>query len=141
MQPWEWEGDGSAQGAGAAPQRWPGDASATSPAGQLFTSSSFSTVCPYRDPSAFTAENTEVDILGINGVLYKGRLCSGATTRIVGMEGDFPGMKTFKPPSRQAMEKMRPAKYGSHYVSPYSCAALRARAPSSGGRHQDVPGV
>ncbi|XP_010214294.1 PREDICTED: putative uncharacterized protein C16orf96 homolog [Tinamus guttatus] len=54
------EGEGStmaAQGAGAAPQRWPGDACATSAAGQLFTSSCFSTVCPYGDPTAFTTEN------------------------------------------------------------------------------------
>ncbi|XP_025963547.2 uncharacterized protein C16orf96 homolog [Dromaius novaehollandiae] len=139
------EGEESAAaslGPGVAQQHWPGDERAVSPAGQLSTSSSLTTVCPYGGPTAFTAENTEVDILGINGVLYKGRLCSGATNRTVTLERDFPGMKTFQPSSRQPAEKTHPAKYGSRYVSPYSCAALRARAPSSssGGRRQDAPG-
>nr|XP_013795410.1 PREDICTED: uncharacterized protein C16orf96 homolog [Apteryx mantelli mantelli] len=137
------EGEGSvaaSQGPSTARQRWPGNMSTTSPARQLSTSSSLTTICPYGDPAAFAAENTEVDILGINGVLYKGRLCSGTTNTTVALERDFPGMKTFQLPSQQAAEKMRPAKYGSRYVSPYSCAAMWAKAPTSGGRRQDIAG-
>ncbi|KAF1609403.1 hypothetical protein FQV09_0014231, partial [Eudyptes chrysolophus] len=47
-----------------------------SPVGPLSSSSSLVTVCPCRDPADFTCKNREVDILGINGVVYKGRLSS-----------------------------------------------------------------
>ena len=128
-----------------------------------------------------------MDILGINGVVYKGRLSSPAANRTVTVGKDFPGrgaapghrvsssqavqppelacptisawdgsvphrrkaisslaspcansvsashskaMKSPQPRSRHTAEKMRRvSKYGSHYVSPYSCECLSRVSP------------
>ncbi|KAM6077578.1 uncharacterized protein C16orf96 homolog [Theristicus caerulescens] len=133
-----------------------------SPARPLSTSSSLVTVCPCEDPADFACENREVDILGINGVVYKGRLSPLAADKTITVGKDFPGRgaapgrgvssgqavqppelacpahpkatKTPQPRSRHTAEMRRATKYGRHYVSPYSCAAMRTKMGSSGGQ-------
>ncbi|XP_032854189.2 uncharacterized protein C16orf96 homolog [Tyto alba] len=108
-----------------------------SPAGPLPTSSSLITICSCGHPADFICKNGEVDILGINRVVYKGRLSSPAANRTVTMDKDFPATKTPQPRCRHTTEKIRRVpKYGSHYVSPYSCAATRTKTSSLGDRWQ-----
>lgn len=74
-----------------------------------------------------------MDILGIDGIIYKGRLNSQATSGTATQGKDFPGTKCPQPSAQHAMEKVRRnPKYGSQYVSPYSCAAMRTRTVSAG---------
>ncbi|KAL7979331.1 hypothetical protein Chor_015355 [Crotalus horridus] len=49
----------------------------------------FATLYPYGDPNAITYDNTEVDILGVNGVLYKGRVSSHAAERTFALQKEF----------------------------------------------------
>ncbi|XP_035195354.1 uncharacterized protein C16orf96 homolog [Oxyura jamaicensis] len=112
-----------------------------SPTRPLSSSSSLTTACPLGVPADFTCQNGQVDILGIDGVIYKGRLSSQAANGNIALGRDFPGTKSPQPPAQHAAEKTRRTpKYGSHYVSPYSCAATRTRTVSSGGRWQATAG-
>ncbi|XP_057262636.1 uncharacterized protein C16orf96 homolog [Pezoporus wallicus] len=162
----------------------------------LSTSTSLITVCPCRHPADFICNNREVDILGIDGVIYKGRLNSLGTNRTATMGKDFPcrgsalgqrmssgqavqsherptvstwdgavpvcgksisslsspcassvsasHLETVKNPqarTRHTTEKMVSIpKYGSHYVSPYSRAAMQMKTSSSGGHWQTAMG-
>ncbi|CAM9523538.1 unnamed protein product [Bubo scandiacus] len=108
-----------------------------SPARPLSTSSSLVTLCSCGHPADFVCKNGEVDILGINRVIYKGRLGSPAANRTVTVDKDFPATKSPQLHCQHSTEKMRRVpKYGSHYVSPYSCAAVRTKMSVSGGRWQ-----
>ncbi|XP_015732762.1 uncharacterized protein C16orf96 homolog isoform X2 [Coturnix japonica] len=98
-------------------------------------SSSLTTVCPFGVPADLTYKNGQVDILGIDGIIYKGRLNSQATNGTNTQGRDFPGTKSPQPSAQHTKEKVRRnPKYGSQYVSPYSCAAMRTRTVSSTGR-------
>ncbi|PKU28400.1 hypothetical protein llap_21296 [Limosa lapponica baueri] len=138
----------------------------TSPNGPPSTSSSLVTICPCGDTADFTCKNREVDILGVNGVVYKGRLSSLAANRTITAGKDSPGRgaapghsssqavhppqpmppahpkatKNPQPHSRHTVEMRRALKYGSHYVSPYSCAARRTKTapPGASGRLTQV---
>ncbi|KAM6379496.1 uncharacterized protein C16orf96 homolog [Pluvialis apricaria] len=131
-----------------------------SPVGPLSTSSSLITICPCGDPTDFGCKNREVDILGINGVVYKGRVSSLAANKTITVDKDFPGRgaapghhvscsqavqppepprpahpkatATPQPRSRHTAEMRRTPKYGSRYVSPYSCAAMRTKTGPQG---------
>ncbi|XP_047922602.2 uncharacterized protein C16orf96 homolog isoform X1 [Anser cygnoides] len=112
-----------------------------SPTRPLSASSSLATACPFGAHADFTCQNGQVDILGIDGVIYKGRLSSQAANGNIALGRDFPGTKSPQPPAQHAVEKTRRTpKYGSHYVSPYSCAAMRTRTVSSGDRWQAAAG-
>ncbi|XP_061214137.1 uncharacterized protein C16orf96 homolog [Neopsephotus bourkii] len=162
----------------------------------LSTSTSLITVCPCGHPADFICNNREVDILGTNGVIYKGRLNSLGTNRTATMGKDFPRrgsalgqrmssgqavqphecptvstwdgavplcgksisshsspcansasashLETTKSPqarTRHTTEKtVHIPKYGSHYVSPYSRAAMQMKTSSLGGRRQTAMG-
>lgn len=102
-----------------------------------------------------------MDILGINGVVYKGRLSSLAANRTITVGKDLRGRgaapghhisssqavqlpepacpahpkatKTTQPRSRHTTETRRAPKYSSHYVSPYSCECLPQLFPQATG--------
>ncbi|XP_010718056.1 uncharacterized protein LOC104913476 [Meleagris gallopavo] len=107
----------------------------TAPTRPPSASSSLTTICPFRVPADLTYKNGQVDILGIDGIVYKGRLNSQATNGTATRGRDFPGTKSPQPSAQHTAEKVRRnPKYGSQYVSPYSCAAMRTRMVSSAGR-------
>ncbi|XP_042684100.1 uncharacterized protein C16orf96 homolog [Centrocercus urophasianus] len=107
----------------------------TAPTRPPSASSSLTTICPFGVPADLTYNNGQVDILGIDGVIYKGRLSSQATNGTATRGRDFPGTKSPQPSAQHTAEKVRRnPKYGSQYVSPYSCAAMRTRMVSSAGR-------
>ncbi|XP_054068566.1 uncharacterized protein C16orf96 homolog isoform X2 [Rissa tridactyla] len=143
-----------------------GRGSPTSPPGPLSTSSSLIAMCSCGGAADLACKNREVDILGIDGVVYKGRLSSPPGNRTITMGKDFTGRgaapghsssqavqppeparsahpkatKTPQPRSRHTTEIRRAVKYSSYNVSPYSCAARRTKtgAPGAGGRLTQV---
>uniref|UniRef100_A0A7N4P842 DUF4795 domain-containing protein n=1 Tax=Sarcophilus harrisii TaxID=9305 RepID=A0A7N4P842_SARHA len=63
------------------------------------------TIHPYGDPSVFPPPNSEVNILGVDGNLYKGRMGLRGTPRSFMTEKDLAGLKVPKPPpSRKVPE-------------------------------------
>uniref|UniRef100_A0A8B9IH18 Uncharacterized protein n=1 Tax=Anser cygnoides TaxID=8845 RepID=A0A8B9IH18_ANSCY len=62
-----------------------------SPTRPLSASSSLATACPFGAHADFTCQNGQVDILGIDGVIYKGRLSSQAANGNIALGRDFPG--------------------------------------------------
>ncbi|XP_072734511.1 uncharacterized protein C16orf96 homolog [Ciconia boyciana] len=98
----------------------------TSPAGPLPTSSSLITICPCGDPTDFTCKNREVDILGINGVVYKGRLSSLAANRTITVGKDLPATKTRQPCSQHTAEMQPP-----ELVCPAHPKATKTHQPCS----------
>ncbi|XP_052535674.1 uncharacterized protein C16orf96 homolog isoform X2 [Tympanuchus pallidicinctus] len=107
----------------------------TAPTRPPSASSSLTTICPFGVPADLTYNNGQVDILGIDGIIYKGKLSSQATNGTATRGRDFPGTKSPRPSAQHTAEKVRRnPKYGSQYVSPYSCAAMRTRMVSSAGR-------
>ncbi|XP_072205750.1 uncharacterized protein C16orf96 homolog isoform X2 [Excalfactoria chinensis] len=105
----------------------------TAPTRSPSASSSLTTVCPFGVPADLTCKNGQVDILGIDGIIYKGRLNSQTTNGTSTQSRDFPGTKSSQPSAQHTTEKVRRnLKYGSQYVSPYSYAATRTRTVSAG---------
>uniref|UniRef100_A0A452J0V0 DUF4795 domain-containing protein n=1 Tax=Gopherus agassizii TaxID=38772 RepID=A0A452J0V0_9SAUR len=117
-------------------QCWQCQAHAAYPIKRLSKVKALTTMYPYGDPTVLTYDNSEVDILGINGVLYKGRVSSQPANQSVSLEKEFSEAKTPRPPSKHGMERTRSATYGSHYVSPYASSVVRMRATSTGSKSQ-----
>ncbi|XP_026560289.1 uncharacterized protein C16orf96 homolog [Pseudonaja textilis] len=84
----------------------------------------FATLYPYGDPTAITYDNTEVDILGVNGVLYKGRVSSHAAERTFALQKEFAALKIPRPPTGVRMERVRSA-FADISTVPYPSSALR----------------
>nr|XP_033770423.1 uncharacterized protein C16orf96 homolog isoform X2 [Geotrypetes seraphini] len=57
------------------------------------------TVYPYGDPGVVNYRNTEVHVMGVDGVIYKGRIDSKEHRNSLSDKGNS-GMKTPRPPSR-----------------------------------------
>ncbi|XP_074867200.1 uncharacterized protein C16orf96 homolog [Carettochelys insculpta] len=118
-------------------QCWQCQAHATYPGKQLSKMKALTTMYPYGDPTVLTYDNSEVDILGINGVLYKGRVSSRPANRSAPLEQELPGAKTPQPPSKHGTGRTCSATpYGSYYVSPYASSVVRTRAASAGSKSQ-----
>ncbi|XP_050824158.1 uncharacterized protein C16orf96 homolog isoform X2 [Gopherus flavomarginatus] len=117
-------------------QCWQCQAHAAYPIKRLSKVKALTTMYPYGDPTVLTYDNSEVDILGINGVLYKGRVSSQPANQSVSLEKEFSEAKTPRPPSKHGMERTRSATYGSHYVSPYASSVVRMKATSTGSKSQ-----
>ncbi|XP_058013706.1 uncharacterized protein C16orf96 homolog isoform X2 [Ahaetulla prasina] len=84
----------------------------------------FATLYPYGDPTAITYDNTEVDILGVNGVLYKGRVSSHAAERTFALQKEFAALKIPRPPTGVRMERVRSA-FADISAVPYPSSVLR----------------
>ncbi|KAH0632103.1 hypothetical protein JD844_020166 [Phrynosoma platyrhinos] len=80
------------------------------------------------------SRQTEVDILGVNGVLYKGRLSSQAGERALALQKEFAAVKPPRPPSR--MERARSA-FADVSISPYAAASsIRRIGPAPNGSNR-----
>ncbi|XP_061456239.1 uncharacterized protein C16orf96 homolog isoform X2 [Rhineura floridana] len=105
---------------------------------RLTKAQDLTTIYPYGDPTAITYDNTEVDILGVNGVLYKGRVSSHAAERALALQKEFTVMKSPRPPSGARMERPRTA-FADVSVSPYAASSTRRMVPPSpGNRSQQL---
>ncbi|XP_007435972.2 uncharacterized protein C16orf96 homolog [Python bivittatus] len=90
----------------------------------LSRSQDLTTLYPYGDPTAITYDNTEVDILGVNGVLYKGRVSSQAAERAFALQKEFAALKFPRPPTGVRMERVRSA-FADISTVPYPPSVLR----------------
>ncbi|XP_073504694.1 uncharacterized protein C16orf96 homolog isoform X2 [Phyllobates terribilis] len=89
-----------------------------------------STVFPYGDPGQIQYKNTEFDLMGIDGVMYKGRLDKSHAAYIA--ERDSP-VKTPQPPYRIPVERARSAtphcrSSSTHTSRPASHSARSSRS-------------
>ncbi|XP_054850838.1 uncharacterized protein C16orf96 homolog [Eublepharis macularius] len=105
---------------------------------RLSKSQDFATLYPYGDPTVLTYDNAEVDILGVNGVLYKGRVNAQTAERTLAVQKEFLGIKPPRPPSGLRMERARSAIAHVSYVSPYASSTIR-RIGSAIGTHRQPP--
>ncbi|XP_042294154.1 uncharacterized protein C16orf96 homolog isoform X2 [Sceloporus undulatus] len=96
---------------------------------RLSRSQDLGTIYPYGDPMALTYDNTEVDILGVNGILYKGRLSSQAGERALALQKEFTAVKPPRPRSR--MERARSA-FADVSTSPYASSMRRIGSSPNG---------
>ncbi|XP_078520448.1 uncharacterized protein LOC144785371 [Lissotriton helveticus] len=95
-------------------------------------SQNLTTLYPYGDPGSINYKNNEVDVIGVDGVLYKGRLDS-KNNRHSMPERDFTVKKTPRPPTRNIPERARSATphTGRHSPPIPTVSSLRSRQPGS----------
>ncbi|XP_071975783.1 uncharacterized protein C16orf96 homolog isoform X3 [Engystomops pustulosus] len=91
------------------------------------------TVFPYGDPGQIQYKNSEFDLMGIDGMMYKGRIDKSYTAYIP--ERDTSAVKTPQPPYRVSMERARSAT--PNYRTPTS--APTSRPPSQSARSSRSP--
>ncbi|XP_040111911.1 uncharacterized protein C16orf96 homolog [Oryx dammah] len=69
-----------------------------------------STLYPYGDPELLDYDSAEVDLLGVDGVLYKGRMMSKDKVRpLTSAEKELAAVKVPHPPARSPHEGARPS--------------------------------
>lgn len=93
-----------------------------------------STIYPYGDPEIMDYDTAEVDILGVNGILYKGRMNNQFGTRTG--EKDLAAVKVSCPSVQNPNDRVRPGSLltpGCPPLGPrtsFSSATTAARPPS-----------
>ncbi|XP_038618995.1 uncharacterized protein C16orf96 homolog [Tachyglossus aculeatus] len=92
---------------------------------------SLSTLYPYGDPSVLDYDHAEVDILGVDGILYKGRMSARNSVRSASLEKDLPGMKIPHRPSRNGSERMRSATSFNASVRSRTSSGIQQQFPPS----------
>ncbi|XP_019660810.2 uncharacterized protein C16orf96 homolog [Ailuropoda melanoleuca] len=82
-----------------------------------FNSYDLSTLYPYGDPEVLDYDTAEVDILGVDGILYKGRMTNQEGARPwTSVEKELAAVKMPHPPTRNLYDRERPSTfYGSIY--------------------------
>ncbi|XP_054445116.1 uncharacterized protein C16orf96 homolog [Pteronotus mesoamericanus] len=81
-----------------------------------------STLYPYGDPEVLDYDTAEVDILGVDGILYKGRMNNQDGARpLTSMEKQLAAVKVPHPPTRNLYER-----FGAIYPPLHPRASIRA---------------
>uniref|UniRef100_A0ABK0L5D2 DUF4795 domain-containing protein n=1 Tax=Rattus norvegicus TaxID=10116 RepID=A0ABK0L5D2_RAT len=88
------------------------------------------TFYPYGDPELMDYDTAEVDILGVNGILYKGRMCSQIGTRMG--EKDLAAVKVSCHTVQNLIDRVRP---GSLLASGYPPLGPRTSINSATSLH------
>ncbi|XP_058424865.1 uncharacterized protein C16orf96 homolog [Diceros bicornis minor] len=100
-----------------------------------FKSYNLSTLYPYGDPEVLDYDTAEVDILGVDGILYKGRMSRQDGARpVTSAEKELPAVKFPRPPTRNLYERVRPsALFGAIYppLHPRTSVPSAASGPHS----------
>ncbi|XP_074202975.1 uncharacterized protein C16orf96 homolog [Camelus bactrianus] len=100
-----------------------------------FKSCELSTLYPYGDPELLDYDTAEVDILGVDGILYKGRMSNkDKMWPVAGMEKELAAVKVPHPPARNPYEGVHPsALFGSIYppLPPHASMGSAASGPHS----------
>nr|XP_008522973.1 PREDICTED: putative uncharacterized protein C16orf96 homolog isoform X1 [Equus przewalskii] len=107
-------------------------------AGLKFKSYELSTLYPYGDPELLDYDTAEVDILGVDGILYKGRMSSQVGARPVSsVVKELAAVKFPHPPTRNLYERVRPA---ALFDAIYPPLHPRSSVPSAAsGPHSMMP--
>ncbi|XP_044089586.1 uncharacterized protein C16orf96 homolog [Neovison vison] len=95
-----------------------------------FNSYDLSTLYPYGDPEVLDYDTAEVDILGVDGILYKGRMISQDGARpLTSVEKELAAVKVPHPPTRNLYDRERPSTfYGPIYPPQHPHARVRSAA-------------
>ncbi|XP_045639952.1 uncharacterized protein C16orf96 homolog [Ursus americanus] len=98
-----------------------------------FNSYDLSTLYPYGDPEVLDYDTAEVDILGVDGILYKGRMTNQEGARPwTSVEKELAAVKMPHPPTRNLYDRERPSTfYGSIYppLRPHTSVRSGASGP------------
>ncbi|XP_028914143.1 uncharacterized protein C16orf96 homolog [Ornithorhynchus anatinus] len=90
-----------------------------------------STLYPYGDPSVLDYDHAEVDILGVDGILYKGRMSARNSVRSASLEKDLPGMKILHRLPRNGSERVRSATSFNAAVRSRTSSGIQQQLPPS----------
>ncbi|XP_004403357.1 PREDICTED: putative uncharacterized protein C16orf96 homolog [Odobenus rosmarus divergens] len=94
-----------------------------------FNSYDLSTLYPYGDPEVLDYDTAEVDILGVDGILYKGRMANQDGARPLTSVEKRTAVKIPHPPTRNLYDRERPSTfYGSIYPPLHTHASVRSAA-------------
>nr|XP_025714869.1 uncharacterized protein C16orf96 homolog [Callorhinus ursinus] len=94
-----------------------------------FNSYDLSTLYPYGDPEVFDYDTAEVDILGVDGILYKGRMANQDGARPLTSVEKRTAVKIPHPPTRNLYDRERQSTfYGSIYPPLHPHASVRSAA-------------
>ncbi|XP_021553686.1 uncharacterized protein C16orf96 homolog [Neomonachus schauinslandi] len=110
-----------------------------------FNSYDLSTLYPYGDPEVLDYDTAEVDILGVDGILYKGRMTNRDGARpLTSVEKEMTAVKIPHPPTRNLYDRERPSNfYGSIYPPLHPHASVRSAAsgppPTTPARPPSLP--
>ncbi|XP_030157406.1 uncharacterized protein C16orf96 homolog [Lynx canadensis] len=110
-----------------------------------FKSYDLSTFYPYGDPEVLDYDTAEVDILGVDGILYKGRMINQDGARpSTGMEKELAAVKVPHPPTRSLYDRERPsALFGAIYPRLHPrksvCSATSGSQPPMPARPPSLP--
>ncbi|XP_005621655.1 uncharacterized protein C16orf96 homolog isoform X1 [Canis lupus familiaris] len=96
-----------------------------------FNSYDLSTLYPYGDPEVLDYDTAEVDILGVDGILYKGRMSSQDGPRpLTSVEKELAAVKVPHPPARNPYERERSSSlYTTIYPPLHPHSSVRSAAP------------
>uniref|UniRef100_A0ABI7WHH0 DUF4795 domain-containing protein n=1 Tax=Felis catus TaxID=9685 RepID=A0ABI7WHH0_FELCA len=110
-----------------------------------FKSYDLSTFYPYGDPEVLDYDTAEVDILGVDGILYKGRMINQDGARpSTGMEKELAAVKVPHPPTRSLCDRERPSTlFGAIYPRLHPrksvCSATSGSQPPMPARPPSLP--
>ncbi|XP_047694129.1 uncharacterized protein C16orf96 homolog isoform X1 [Prionailurus viverrinus] len=110
-----------------------------------FKSYDLSTFYPYGDPEVLDYDTAEVDILGVDGILYKGRMINQDGARpSTGVEKELAAVKVPHPPTRSLYDRERPsALFGAIYPRLHPrksvCSATSGSQPPMPARPPSLP--
>ncbi|XP_034878368.1 uncharacterized protein C16orf96 homolog [Mirounga leonina] len=108
-----------------------------------FNSYDLSTLYPYGDPEVLDYDTAEVDILGVDGILYKGRMTNQDGARpLTSVEKEMTAVKIPHPPTRNLYDRERPSNfYGSIYppLHPHASSAALGPPPTTPARPPSLP--
>uniref|UniRef100_A0A8C6EJ89 Chromosome 16 open reading frame 96 n=1 Tax=Microcebus murinus TaxID=30608 RepID=A0A8C6EJ89_MICMU len=100
-------------------------------------SHNLSTLYPYGDPDMMDYDSAEVDILGVDGILYKGRMSQVAAQSSGGVDTELAAVKVPCPPSRSLYDRVSS---GALFGSIYSPMCTRTSTYSDAlGSHMTMP--
>ncbi|XP_064151604.1 uncharacterized protein C16orf96 homolog [Loxodonta africana] len=90
-----------------------------------------STLYPYGDPQLLDYDTAEVDILGVDGILYKGRMNNASEVRpTFSSDKELTAVKVPRPPSRNLYDRMYTSDlFGAIYPTLYPRTSTSTAAP------------
>ncbi|XP_007937903.1 uncharacterized protein C16orf96 homolog [Orycteropus afer afer] len=98
-----------------------------------------STLYPYGDPQLLDYDTAEVDILGVDGILYKGRMSNVKEVQpAIPADKELPAVKVPRPPSRSLYDHVRANSLLGSLVPPAPCPSMNTSIAASG-PHPTVP--
>ncbi|XP_006874970.1 PREDICTED: putative uncharacterized protein C16orf96 homolog [Chrysochloris asiatica] len=106
-----------------------------------FKSYGLSTLYPYGDPQLLHYDTAEVDILGVDGILYKGRMSNQNEMRpAVFADKELTAVKIPRPPSRNLYDRVRTSSvFGTCLLCPPALYPRTSISTASSGPQMTVP--